>query len=86
MDVDDGMMDYFIDTYGADLSHVNFEIAREDHMEQVKHHKWSPPGPDEIHYVFWAMHSLGESILWDVRMAIRNGKRVPEGFNWAPLS
>ena len=84
VEVDEGMMDYFIKTYGADLSKVNF-ISREDHMEQVKHHKWSSPGPDGIHYAFWAMHSLGKSMLWDVRMAIRNNAKVPEGFNWALL-
>ena len=85
VEVNDEMMDFFIDQFACNLSDINFDAGKKDFENQVAKHEWSSPGPDAIHYVFWAMNVLGAEILWAVREAIVSRKRPPPGFNLSLL-
>ena len=77
VEVDEEMMDLFIDQFACNLRDIDFDIDKKDFENQVSNHKWSAPGPDGIHYAFWAMNVLGVELLWAVREAIVAHKRPP---------
>ena len=46
---------YFLENYAIDLSEIDFAIDKDMDLDCIiQHHKRSSPGPDGIHYAFWA--------------------------------
>ena len=73
----------FVSRFSISLRDVNFELTYEEFCNIIKHRKWSSPGPDRVHYVFWACLSLGTEVLWEVRKVLLRG--VPPGLQLRPL-
>ena len=81
----ESMMDYFIQNFACSLEDVSFKVSFDEFAKMVSKHKWSSPGPDGVHYVFWALLDVGAKLLWEVRLELMKGVKPPVGFNYALL-
>ena len=64
-DIDMEAADQFIARHALDLSEINFEVEFQAFSQMIVKHKWSSPGSDGFHYVFWATET-GTMILWNI--------------------